>query len=235
MISTIQDHHEEWAFVSALIHRFDECEEVFEIADKLKASHFCNPVYGRIYEVILEMIRKREPITGVTVLDDLRERGLYEKGGQRADEVESVIQPPPDTYHPVHALSAMADIIIRQSQVGSAKNLAPDLNKITTTDEAQLIYNELGRILDDTTKQPFSVLQRDAIEVVERLITPEKQDGGGWLIKTGIFPLDRAILGLKSREVFVLGGRSGMGKSTLARCIALNIANDPEQDNWARS
>src|SRR5437762_7749826 len=57
-------------------------EAIASVIETLKASDFYRPVHQRIYETILALYARGEPVDAITTLEELKRRGdLEETGG----------------------------------------------------------------------------------------------------------------------------------------------------------
>src|SRR2546427_13188107 len=85
-------------------------EAIASVIETLKASDFYRPVHQRIYETILVLYARGEPVDAITTLEELKRRGdleetggalyVYNLGGSRPTPGNGSYSPPIATDHP---------------------------------------------------------------------------------------------------------------------------------------
>lgn len=90
------------------------------------------------------------------------------------------------------------------------------------------VENKLFELTAEDQKRGLERVVDAALRGLKELEARSKEDRNNALegssVKTGLVELDRLVSSLYSGELYVLAARPGMGKTSLARCIALNVA-----------
>lgn len=86
-----------------------------------------------------------------------------------------------------------------------------------------LIAEADGTLDDADAPATMSQLMDDYAAYIES--TAGLEDGGITGLPTGFGDLDELLDGLQEKGLYLIAGRPGMGKSALAACIAINVAN----------
>lgn len=200
-------------------------EAINKIADFLIARDFYRGSHQVIYEAMLELYQKREPIDVLSLSNRLKEKGqLANIGGVSylTDLVNSV----PTSAHVVH-----------YAKIIQHKRVLRDLIE-AATDIAQLGYQEhadIDTLLDEAESKVFSISQHalsqnfipvknaltDAFERIDRL---HKGDGKLRGLPTGFPALDNILAGLQKSDLIVLAARPSLGKTSFALDIARHAA-----------
>ncbi len=178
-----------------------------------------------IYETIYAMFNFSERIDPVTVLDKMKERGVYDE--QRSyDYIAQLLQITPTAANVKQYCAIVHD-----------KALMRDLS--TAADEINdMVYDGSGTaqdMLEAAEKKVFSLRRENSgdslqhigkvlVNVYDRLEELAQSDSTIPGLSTGLFDLDRKISGLNKSDLLLIAARPGMGKTSLALNIALNVA-----------
>jgi replicative DNA helicase len=199
---------------------------IVKIADILHADDFYRDVHKIIYQTMLELFEKNEPIDIMSVSNRLEERDLLEKIGSSSyltDLVNSV----PTAANVVH----YAKIVQKKKML---RDLIEAAHGITQSSYQEV--EEIERVLDEAEKNIFAVSQRSlkqffipikpALEdAFDRIDALHKREGGTLRgLPTGFTDLDNILAGLQKSDYIILASRPSLGKTTLALDVARNIA-----------
>jgi replicative DNA helicase len=200
-------------------------DAVINVAEFLRSDHFYHPHHSQIFEVMLGLYEKRQPIDLLTVTEGLkRKKVLDEIGGS--------------TY-----LAGLAESVPTSANIAEYGNIVKDLATkrylISSTSKlSQLAFDEsveTKELLDQAEQEVFSLSQahltrsfiavKDALaESFDRLDELHKQAGSLRGIPTGFTSLDNCLAGMQASNLLVLAARPGMGKTSLALNIARHVA-----------
>ncbi|MBM3250746.1 MAG: replicative DNA helicase [Candidatus Nealsonbacteria bacterium] len=198
---------------------------IIKVADFLQIKDFYRQNHQQIYQVILDIFEKGEPVDFLSVSSRLKEKGILEEIGGNSYLTELVNTVPTATH-----ISNYAKIVQR-------KRILRDL--IETSQEINLMgYKEeedIDVLLDRAEQRVFSIAQKSLTqrfipvkdgleEAFERIEQLSKHQGGLRGLPTGFTALDNILAGLQKSDLIILASRPSMGKSTLAVNIATNIA-----------
>lgn len=198
---------------------------IFQVADFLIAKDFYKKNHQEIYNAILDIFEKGEPIDLLSVSNRLKEKGILEEIGGHSYLTELINSVPTAS----HTMS-YAKIVRRKSILR---------NLIEASQEIGLLgYNEMEDVdvlLDRAEKRIFSIAQRGLTqnfipvkstleEAFERIDKLSKHQAGLRGLPTGFTDLDNILGGLQKSDLIILASRPSLGKSTLALNFASNIA-----------
>ncbi len=215
----------EQALLGALLVNNDVFDRVTSIVN---ASHFYDPVHGRIFEVISNRIQKNalaSPVTIKAFMED--DEGLKELGGPaylvRLAGASISIFAAKDYAQMIYDLAIRRDLIAIGQEI-AAKAAAVDVDsepKEQIVDAEQKLYQlgEAGQV--DSGFQSFLSALKQAVDVANAAYLRE---GGMSGISTGLIDMDKKLGGLHPSDLIILAGRPSMGKTSLATNIAFNIA-----------
>ncbi|HIS64854.1 MAG TPA: replicative DNA helicase [Candidatus Avoscillospira avistercoris] len=198
---------------------------VAEVIGALRPEDFYQEQNRIIFETIYSMFNFSQVIDPVTVLDKLKERGVY-------DEKTSV----PYIMQLMEITPTAANVmqyaeIVRDKAL--LRNVATAASEITQT-----VYEGVGTaqdILEAAEKKIFALRKGRGSESLEHIGTVllkvydrlnELALSGSDIpgLSTGFRDLDKKINGLNKTDLLLIAARPGMGKTSIALNIALNVA-----------
>ena len=196
-----------------------------EVVGLVRPDDFYLQTNREIYETIYEMFSYSQPIDPVTVLDKMRERGVF-------DEQNS-----PKYLMQLMEITPTAANVKQYAQIVRDKSLLRGLST-AASDIVDTVYEGVGTaqdILEAAEKSIFAIRRGNAVDslehvgtillkVYDRLAELAKSDSDISGLSTGLRDLDKFISGLNNSDLMLLAARPGMGKTSMALNIALNVA-----------
>lgn len=201
-------------------------ENIIKIADTLRAGDFYKEGNGLIYEAILDLYEKHEPIDILSVGNRLAEKKELERVGGKAylAELSSSV---PNSSHVV----SYADIIRKKSTLRKLEQAAAQISEFSFDEE-----QDVAELLDQAEQKLFSIsqssLKKNFIpiksilgETFNRIDELHKMGGRGIRgIPTSYDDLDRKLSGFQKSDLIILAARPSVGKTTFALDLIRNIA-----------
>ncbi|MEK7593203.1 MAG: replicative DNA helicase [Patescibacteria group bacterium] len=198
---------------------------VIKVADLIVAGDFYQPAHSKIYEAILGLFEKNEPIDILSVTNKLKDKGqLNEIGG--SSYLTELINSVPTAAHIAHYAKLIRDKKVLRELIKASAEITEKV--FENTDDSE-------NLLDDIEQKIFSIAQRTQIknfvlikdelkgayERIEKL-----HQGGGRLrgVPTGFDEIDHYLSGLQKSDLIILGARPSLGKTTFTLDIAKNAA-----------
>ena len=200
-------------------------EVFFEISGKLKSEDFYNAQHGEIYEAMLDLFRRNQPIDVVTVNDCLKKRGsLNAVGGMSyLVELSTLVPTTANAVQYARIVSEKSDLrkLIRASGDIVEKCYGEKLDPQDVLDYAETAIYEVAK-----TKQRNEYIEIQKVLAINLQLIDEAQKSGGKLpgLPTHFTDLDNVISGLQKSDLIILAARPSMGKTALALNIAQNAA-----------
>lgn len=195
-----------------------------EVLEKLKADEFYIKLNRDIYETINTMFSYGQTIDPVTVLDQMRSRGVYQEGNEKyMAEVMSVTPTAANVMEYaaivrdralLRRLGEAADEINNMVYEGSGQ-----ADSVLEAAERRIYALRQGRNVGGLVPVS-SVVQNVFDNLSEAAASGSKIPG----ISTGLPDLDRVTLGLNKSELTLIAARPGMGKTSIALNLALHAA-----------
>ena len=195
-----------------------------EVLEKLKADEFYIKLNRDIYETMYTMFAYGQTIDPVTVLDQMKVRGVYDENSE--GYVAEVMRITPTAANVLEYAAIVRDRALLRRLGETADEINSMVYEGSGEAEAMLEAAERkiyalrqGRNVGGL--MPISaVVQNVFDQLSEAAGSGEKIPG----ISTGLPDLDRVILGLNKSELVLVAGRPGMGKTSIALNMALYAA-----------
>lgn len=196
-----------------------------KVADVLSSGDFYKKKHGIIYEAMLELYEKNDPIDLVSLANRLEEKGaLKEIGG--------------NTYltQLVSSVPVASNVVFYAKTVAKKATLRRLIN--TATNIVEMGYgqdDDVEKLLDMAEQQLFEVSQqcsrKDFIpiksileEAFNRIDELHKNKDALRGVPTGFASLDGVLAGLQKSDLVILAARPSLGKTTLALDIMRNVS-----------
>ena len=178
-----------------------------------------------IFETIYEMFSYSQVIDPVTVLDKMRERGVYDEQSSTKYIMELM------------EITPTAANAKQYAQIVHDRALLRNLSE-AATDIINTVYEGTGSaqdMLEAAEKKIYALRRGNTNESLEHVGTillkvfdrlTELSESGSEIsgISTGLRDLDKFISGLNKTDLMLLAARPGMGKTSMALNIALSVA-----------
>jgi replicative DNA helicase len=200
-------------------------DAIIRVATILKTEDFYREKHGWIYDSILNLHERREPIDFLTVCDELERREqLNEVGG--AAFISSLINAVPTSIHAEHYARIVERTGTRRrlleaaGQIGAlAYQEADDVEEVVDRAEQILFGVSERRISRELV--PIKQILSEYYDRIEYLTRHQDEMLG---IPTGFSDMDKILGGLQRSDMVILAARPSVGKTSLALTIAHNAA-----------
>lgn len=196
-----------------------------EIADMVSADAFYVEKHRLIYETMLDLHRKREPIDTLSVSSRLKEKGLLESIGGVVYLTELGASVPSSANAPYYAEMVASKFSLRK--LIEAGHEVSELGFDETT-ELEETLDKAEKLIFHATQSPkgqqfmgIKDIIPDVWESIEKLAENTGELRG---VPTGFKSLDSKLSGLQKSDLIILAARPSMGKTTLALDIARQTA-----------
>src|ERR671913_2630170 len=194
-------------------------------AAMIDAKAFFRDAHRRIYERMLDLSERSQPIDLVTLKEELERGGDLEEVGGPA-YIASLVDGVPRSTN----VEYYAQIV---KEKATLRNLIFSANKILGTaydadQEADLILDEaessIFAVAEDRIKAgfvPMAQLVRESFPKIERLFEHKTFITG---VPTGFDDIDRKTRGLQPGDLVIVAARPSMGKTSLVLNICQHVA-----------
>jgi replicative DNA helicase len=200
-------------------------DAIIRVADLVDAQDFYMDKHRMIYEAIIDLFSKRDPIDLLTLANRLIDKDQLELIGGRS-YLASLSNMVPTSSH----VTNYAEIVQKKSTLRKLLRSASEITEIGYNED-----EDVADILDRAEQKLFSVSQGHQKqmfvpitsilnEAFERIDEMHKEHGKMRGVPTGFIDLDNLLAGLQKSDLIILAARPSVGKTTLALDIARNVA-----------
>lgn len=199
----------------------DRTMHALVIDEGLEPEHFYNHRHGLIFQAMLELYGRAEPIDVITVRARLRETGQLEAvGGDAA--VDALTGPVPNVgnlrhYAEIVRDNAMLRQLLRATQEIQANVLSPRQEARDIVDDAEKAVLEVAH---DKRKSEFRAIHDVLAAELEKLEQLSRSGVELTGTPSGFNDLDEITGGFQPGNLIVIAARPAMGKSSLVTNIA---------------
>ena len=192
----------------------------------LEPDDFYRRAHRDIYEAMLSIYTRGEPVDLITVSDELRRRGMYEGVGG-GEYLTAIIHQVPSAAHVVRYATMVQEKAILRRLIRAAdeiQSMAYDNPKEVggLLDESESMIFEIARRRDTRDLEP---LGQQIVDTFTKLDEVAKRPGYITGVPTGLADFDKLSAGLQRGDLIIIAGRPSMGKTSLAVCnLAVHAA-----------
>ncbi len=197
---------------------------VADIIGVIRPEDFYLQQNREIYEAIYTMFNYSQTIDPVTVLDKMKEMGVYHDNSR--DYILQLMDITPTAVNAVR----YATIVREKAMLRGLAQVATNIS--------EMVYSQVGtpsEMLESAEKQIYGLRKGergDSLEhigtvlhkVFDRLTELSQSDSAIPGLSTGLHDLDTKINGLNKSDLLLVAARPAMGKSAFALNIGVNVA-----------
>ncbi len=194
--------------------------------ETLTLDDFYSPINRSIFSAVLELVKKRQPVDQVTILEAVKKINPDPEIDYEEVLKDIIINLPPVAY-PLAHIKILKDMslkrkIIQLSSEISNKALQPEVEVEKLFEECDQKWSSLMNQKDYHPYVDLSKTLASTIELIGRSINNDRTGGNLLWIPTKYKGLNKLIGGLAAGDLIIIAARPGMGKTA----FALNLASD---------
>ena len=205
-----------------------EC--IKDVMDKLRPEDFYLRQNREIFETIYAMFSYARPIDGITVCEEMQKNGTYDDQTTRS-YLAQLMEITPTSANVMEYVAIIRD----KSLLRGVAQAAAEITALV-----QEGVGEASEILEAAEQKVYAIRRGQGAQsmIPLRQVLPDVLDRLGEMsesenhlpgLSTGLSAIDRKITGLNKSDLILLAARPGMGKTSLALNIALNVAKNAEK------
>ena len=200
-------------------------DAVIKTVPIIHAEDFYLEKHAWIYEAVLALHERREPLDFLSVLTELEQRGkLNDVGG--AAYITALINAVPTAVHIEHYAHLVERTSMQLRLISAAGHIAGIAYDGT---------DDIDTLIDHAEESIFSVAQRrmsrDMIPIrvavdrfIDHLDYVQKHQGELLGVPSGFIDLDKLLGGFQPSDLIIVAGRPGSGKTSFALSLMQNAA-----------
>ena len=203
-----------------------------EVISSLRAEHFYLELHSAIYSVMTRLYMAGSRLDAVVILNECIRDGIFEGEAEAAACAKELMDEAPSSS----AISEYARIVVEKSMLRSLILAAKDIIRTASaeSDSAEKVMDfaehkiyDIRAGEEDRSLTHISGIVFDRIKDLTEMAKESAKNGGKPVMKgleTGFTELDKRIFGLNNSDLLILAARPGMGKTSFAMNIAVNVA-----------
>lgn len=215
------------AEVSVLGSILLEKDAITRIADILKSDDFYSDAHKIIYESMIDLYEKHQPIDLITLTNKLKEKKVLDAIGG-ASYVSTLVNAVPSSAHITHYGKIVADKATLRRLIESANEVTQ--NAYEEKDEISTILDKaeqaIFKVSERNLKGKFVPIKNILEETFERIDDLHKDKDKLRGLPTGFSDLDGLLAGLQLSDLIIIAARPSVGKTSFALNIAEHVALD---------
>lgn len=194
----------------------------------IRASHFFDPVHGRLFEAVKTRHQANELVDAITLATAFEsDEGLKQIGG--VNYLANLLNEACDGHAVADYAKIVTDMAARRAIIAACQDGVAKASNVALSDASEAsriaaeIEGALQRIEDVSAAGAGVLASRIAGNMTSLL--QSKVDGKEWdLLTFGLPEIDQMLGPVGKNDVIILGGRTSMGKSAVAQQMAQMIA-----------
>lgn len=198
---------------------------IADVAGKLNAEDFYFEKNREIFETIFNMNAYGKEVDAVTLIDRMKELGIYDAESTERYIME-LMRITPTAANVMEYVRIIAERALMRRILGVGNEISEMVYKGSGTAENMLDSAEqkVYALRKDRTVGGLIPIVRIIQTVVDELDVLAKEGGGIPGVKTGLVDIDEKILGLNPGDFVLIASRPGMGKTSMALGMAISAA-----------
>ena len=193
-----------------------------EVIDQLRSDDFYVRQNREIYDTIYSMFNYSLTIDPVTVLEHMKQNGVYDENTSRGYLLQ-LMDTTPTAANVVEYIGILKDKTLLRRVAEAAGDLTALIQQGTETgqDILEAAEQRIYAIRQGRAARGLIPISNVLIDVYDRLTELVASESAIPGLSTGLTDLDRAISGLNKSDLILLAARPGMGKTSMALNILL--------------
>ena len=178
-----------------------------------------------IYETVYTMFNFSEHVDPVTVLDKMKERGVYDEQ-HSYDYIAQLMQVTPTAAN----VKQYCAIVHDKALLRDLSSAANDISEMvlegvgTAQDMLEAAEKKIYSLRKENSGESLQHIGKILLSVYDRLEELARSGSEIPGLSTGLHDLDRKINGLNKTDLLLIAARPGMGKTSMALNVALSVA-----------
>lgn len=196
-------------------------DAIIKVTDILAPADFYLPAHRFIFEAVLKLFERHEPLDIVSMTNRMKEDGTLDRVGGAA-YLSTLVEGVPSSSHIAHYAGLVKEKKVLRSLIEAAAeatevafNPQKDVESILDDIEGRMFAISQGSV-----RQKFIAVKDELQGAYERIERLHNGDGALRGVATGFTELDSCLGGLQKSDLIIIGARPSLGKTSLALDIA---------------
>src|SRR3989338_1264547 len=213
--------HDEQAESSVLGAILIDRDSISEVVGFLKPDYFYKESNANVFEAMVSLFEKHEPVDVVTVTAQLKKLGKYKDigGSSFLTTLTNIV---PTSANIEYYGQIVADHYLKRKLIESASKITSHAfgDRTEARELLDAAESEILAVAQQRSRRDFINIKDALAESFDRLDELHKKGTNLRGVPTGFYDLDNKLAGMQRSNLLILAARPGQGKTALA----LNIA-----------
>ena len=202
-----------------------DAECIKDVMDKLQPEDFYIRQNRDIFETIYTMLSYSRPVDGVTVAEEMQKNGTFDELTTKSYLVQIMEVTPTSANVMEYVAIVRSKALLRSlakaagDVLGMVQEGVGEAQSVLEAAEQRIYAIRRGRSAQDMV--PVGQIIKPVLDQINDMAASKTGLSG---LSSGFSGLDQKIHGLNRSDLILLAARPGMGKTSLALNIALNVA-----------
>jgi len=200
-------------------------EAMNQIVDIIDSDEFYREANMHLFEGMVDLYNRGEPIDIITLTQLLAKKKLQEKSGGRdypASLAEAISTSAGITYH----AEIVKSLSIRRKLIGQCSTISESCFQEwgSTEDLLEMAEQSIFDIAEEQVREGFESMKNVVTDSFKKLESTAAFDGYITGVPSGFTDFDRMTAGLQPSDLIIIAGRPSMGKTAFALNIGYHAA-----------
>lgn len=217
--------HDDMVEASVLGAILIDKDAIASIIDFLRPQHFYNNSNSSVFDAMMSLFEKHEPVDVVTVTTELKKKGTLKQIGG-STYLSDLVNGVPTAAHIEQYAHILVDLTSKRRLITASSRISEsafddkgDAREILDKAEA-----EIFAISQASVRRDFVSIKDALAESFDRLDELHKKGSSLRGVPTGFADLDNKLAGMQDSNLLILAARPGQGKTALVLNLAQHVS-----------
>lgn len=218
-----QDLEAEMSLLGSMMLSRDAIGDILPLIHRNESERFYRPDHRRLFEVLVDMYDRGDPIDLVTLRNELDRLGILQEVGG-VDYIADLAESVPSHLHAEHYARIVRDKAMLRDLIVAGGTIIEEA--YAHQEEARQILDRAEQILFGVTDQRIADQAAPIRDSLEDIWQQIESSTGHYItgVPTGFVELDDMLSGMQPGEMLVVAARPSMGKTAFGLSVAENVA-----------
>ncbi len=205
-----------------------EREAIPKAIEILPAEAFYDARHHRIYQAMLGLFERGNPVDLITLTEELKRRGEFEGiGGYYLSELTTRVASAANVeYHArIIAEKSLLRKLIETMTTSVGEAYDPTTDPFDLLDRAE---RDIFQIAESQLRKSTRAMSEVVMESFKQLELLGQRESGLTGVPSGFHALDQMTGGWQNSDLIIIAARPSMGKTALSLAVAMNAATHPQ-------
>ena len=209
-----------------------DSELIGDVVMRINSEHFYVVVNKGVFNAIFNLYTHGDKVDIVTVINECVMQSVFKDDAEAKKYLVDAMKGVPSPKSVMKYVDIVVEKYLLRSLIVASRDIIDNASNGATPAENVMDYAEqrifnIREGVENKTLEPISKILYDQLKTFNDLVTQSRENGGKPIMSglvTGFGDLDRRIFGLNRSDLIVLAARPGMGKTSFALNMAVNVA-----------